>query len=255
MSNFQIPELIEDLTKAVHQRFEEVSLKGSGWMVKKIIEAHFHISRYQPIGGGDSTYVELPLEIQNKRAVLNIRNTDNECLLDCVAASLDHCADIVGDRQSNPNTYRATKATFDTTGLSFPTPVLQIKTFEKNNLVNINVYDYKNGHISPVRFSKFQFGEPINLLLYKGHYCLIKNLNSLLCHLNKCHRITFFCPYCIHGYSRRDLLAKHLPHCPKSGIRTTLPTGKEATMEFRNIHKQLAQPLLVFLTLKRSCLK
>lgn len=48
--------------------------KGSGWTIKDIINLDVHLCPYTPITAG--TYKPLPPQITTKKAVINIKNTD-----------------------------------------------------------------------------------------------------------------------------------------------------------------------------------
>ena len=53
-------------------------------------------------------------------------------------------------------------------------------------------------------------------------------------HANK----TYFCTYCLHGFSREDLLEKHKPLCKNYGIQhTVLPDEQKQVDEVCEHHK------------------
>ena len=54
-------------------------MKGSGWVLDKIIKLDLHIHKYTPIGG--STFIPLPHKLKIKKAILNVKNKDNKCFL------------------------------------------------------------------------------------------------------------------------------------------------------------------------------
>jgi len=62
-----------DIDLAIEMRF----LKKSGLRVKKVEEIHIHYNRYNPTRGG--SYIQTPEWIANKKACINIKNTDNTC--------------------------------------------------------------------------------------------------------------------------------------------------------------------------------
>ena len=51
-------------------------LIGSGWLVDRLIHLEIHIAEYDPLRA--SAHLPLPAWIVKKRAVLNIKNSDNE---------------------------------------------------------------------------------------------------------------------------------------------------------------------------------
>ena len=57
---------------------ESWSVKRSGWVLQRIMLAYVNVARYQPLRGG--TYLDLPQKLKNKKAIINVRNRDKECL-------------------------------------------------------------------------------------------------------------------------------------------------------------------------------
>ena len=50
---------------------------GSGWKLHSIIRLELHTVRYNPLRG--ETWVPLPKELANKKAIINPKNEDNKC--------------------------------------------------------------------------------------------------------------------------------------------------------------------------------
>ena len=57
---------------------EGLSAKGSGWALERIMVACVNVAGYQPLNEG--TYLPHPASLANKKAIINVRNKDNECL-------------------------------------------------------------------------------------------------------------------------------------------------------------------------------
>ena len=53
--------------------------EGSGFTLKSVQECTVNVATYDVIGG--SSFIELPAYIQNKKATVNIKNTDDKCFL------------------------------------------------------------------------------------------------------------------------------------------------------------------------------
>ncbi|VVC46506.1 Hypothetical protein CINCED_3A013859, partial [Cinara cedri] len=86
---------------------------------------------------GGSSFIQLPLSIQNKRAVINPKNIDEECFKWAILAK--HVTGINRYRVGSNYTEHENKYNFS--GITFPTPLSDIKKFEKNNSnVSVNVY-------------------------------------------------------------------------------------------------------------------
>ena len=62
---------------------------GSGWRLHSIIRLELHTVRYNPLRG--ETWVPLPKELANKKAIINMQNKDNKCFLWCVLRALNPC--------------------------------------------------------------------------------------------------------------------------------------------------------------------
>ena len=91
---------------------------------------------------------------------------------------------------------------------------MDIPQFERLNNVLISVYAYQvaggqEGFIYPLKASK-ELNEPhVNLLLIAdddtSHYCFIKDFGRLVgSQYNKDNRKTYFCRFCLHGFSSRS---------------------------------------------------
>ena len=52
-----------------------------------IIKFELHTVRYKPLRG--ETYIPLPKELADKKAIINIQNKDNKCFLWCVLRALN----------------------------------------------------------------------------------------------------------------------------------------------------------------------
>ena len=60
---------------------------GSGWRLYSIIKLELHTTIYDPLRG--ETWIPLPKELANKKAIINIKNKDNKCFLWCVLRALN----------------------------------------------------------------------------------------------------------------------------------------------------------------------
>jgi hypothetical protein len=57
----------------------------------------------------------------------------------------------------------------------------------------------------------------------------------------------FYCRYCLHGFIRDDLLQEHEPHCCQHGAqRIELPNEDNASLYFKDYHKQLKVPFVIY---------
>ena len=134
--------------------------------------------------------------------------------------------------------------------IDMPMQLKHIPKFEKQNEISVCVFGYEKG-VYPLHISKHRFPTHVNLLLIHSgdnhHYCLIKNLDRLLSHQNKHHGHTYFCPYCLHGYTSKELEAKHRPYCEIHGPqKIKMPTETEKILKFKNFAHQLKVPVVIY---------
>ncbi|KAK3795736.1 hypothetical protein RRG08_027294 [Elysia crispata] len=242
-----------EITAALRQAFPRVletlekwTQRGSGWAVVQVHTLWLDIARYQPLRGG--SYIPLPKKLQDKKAVVNVKNGDDHCLRWALRSALFQAAK---DPQ-RPAKY-PTEDGLDFTGIEAPTPISQIGMVERQNNLAINVFGWDKGVIVH-RLSKQPEDMPrTNLLLIekagKFHYTWIKNLNRLLYDQSKHREKKHFCERCLHGYSREDLLEDHKPECQGIGqtaARVEMPEEGKNKFTFQNHHKQLPAPYIIY---------
>ena len=76
---------------------------------------------------------------------------------------------------------------------------------------------------------------------------MIRNLSRLLASFTKHKGKKFFCDYCLHGFTRQDLLEQHIPHCHKNGPqKIRMPSDNNDILYFKDIHKQLKVPFVIY---------
>ena len=206
------------------------------------------IAVYTPLHG--SSYVKLPKELHDKKAILNIQNDDQKCFVWSVLAALHPV-----NRKDQPHRlhhYRPFEGELNVNGIEFPVKVSDIPKFEKQNpALSINLFGYEEKELFPLYITKEKKENHVNLMLISSnetkHYCLIRNLNRLWFSLTKYKGKKFFCVYCLHGFLREDLLLEHEPHCSKNGPqRIKLPDENNDVLYFKDVQKQLKVPFVIY---------
>ena len=95
------------------------------------------ISKYQPLRG--SSYIVLPKYINAKKACINVKNKDDNCLRWTL-----HSARFPADNHTYRISSYPSEDGFNFDGIDFLTPINQIKKVEKQNKMAINVFGYTN---------------------------------------------------------------------------------------------------------------
>ncbi|KAL9962348.1 hypothetical protein ACROYT_G031442 [Oculina patagonica] len=117
---------------------EAWSERGSGWVVERITRAYTYVARYRPLRGG--TYLPLPPKLANKKAIINVQNSDNQCLKWALRAALFPPAN--GKDPQRTSKYPVDDG-INYNGIDFPTPLKQIDRLEaQNRNLAINVFGW-----------------------------------------------------------------------------------------------------------------
>ena len=244
----ELNHFLNQFVDEVRGEIEAWSQRGSGWVVDEILEAFINVARYQPLRGG--TYMPLPKELGNKKAIISVKNRDDMCLRWAIRAHLFPARTHVDRVSSYP-----TNDGLDFTGIDFRTPVSQNAKVERQNPnLALNVFGWEKNEVIVYRLSEQAGNIPrINLMLVKkgenSHYSYVKRLTALLYDQTRHNESKHFCERCLHAYSRKELLEKHKPECKgplKTSTRTEMPKEGENKTSFTNHHKQMKEPYVVY---------
>ena len=258
LNESDIDETLDTVFPKLQESLEKWTNKGSGWVVNRIETLWLNIARYQPFRGG--SYLILPEYLKNKKAIINVKNKDDNCLRWALRSAIFPTPH--GKHPDRPTSYPQEEDGLDFNGIQAPTPVSQIEKVEKQNNLAINVFGWEEEKIIIYKMSKQSDSIPrINLLLFsrkweegeemveKWHYTWIKDLNRLLYDQSKHHERKHFCDRCLHGYSREDLLKSHKSDCMgigKTGVRIDMPEKGQNILEFKNWHRQMPVPFIIY---------
>ena len=251
---------------------ESLQGKGSGWVFDEVSHFDILINVYKPLAG--SSWIPLPKFLASKKAIINLKNDDQECFKWCVVEGM---YPQKRDRDRITKTSKANAELFNWDGINFPVKPSQINLFEKNNSgVAINVLGYSKGDgIYPIRISKkatnpltsntqqesrFCSLTVINLMLLsnessesdqseegKQHYVLINNLSRLVgMQTNKHNGKTHICINCFNTFSLEKSFKEHIEVCLfNDSVKIEMPK-KGSNIEFKNYAKKLKVPFVIY---------
>ena len=123
----QLREQLNMAMESVEERMSTFMQAGSGWTLQENHALALEMVDYQPLGG--SSYVELPKDIYDKKAIVNVKNQDQECFKWSILAAL-HPAEHHAERIAH---YQEYKDELNFNGIDFPMSIDQITKFEKLN--------------------------------------------------------------------------------------------------------------------------
>ena len=251
--------------KLLNVMFEEVlenmarfQRRGSNWRFEEVLKLEIHLVGFVPLKG--NSWIPLPETISKKKAVINMKNEDNECFKWCVTRALNpvehHPERITQDlrRQSEELNWR---------GIEFPMKIDQIDKFERmNERISVNVFYYDEG-VLPLRIPRVEKEHQIDLLLItsggeveenergketeKKHYCLIKNLSRLLSsQVTKHEKALVFCRRCLNHFPNEEKLNTHKEYCSQKDIVKVVMPKEGADILFRNLNRMMKLPIVVY---------
>ena len=225
-------------------------MQGSNWLFDSIIALEVHTVKYEPLRG--SSYIKLPDVLAKKKAIINMKNKDDECFKWCVTRALNP---VTRDGERITKILRKQSEKLDWSGITFPLELKNIDRFEKQNeTISVNVYGYE-GRVYPLKISDYVYQPDrihhVNLLLIfdgeKKHYCLIKSMSRLLsAQISKDQHKKFFCLRCLNPFGTQELLNKHEEYCSDNeAVRIEMP-GENTVIGFKNHYRKIRHPFVIY---------
>ena len=238
------------MTERILEKIATFQSMGSGWRLYSIIKLELHTTIYDPLRG--ETWIQLPKELANKKAIINMQNKDNKCFLWCVLRALNPREK---DSQRIDKKIKEKENTLNMDGIEYPVSLKDIDKFEKQNpTISITVFGYKEKGVHPLRNSDNTDREhKIRLMLIEKdgvkHYCLVKNVSRLLSsqvsnHKEKHH----FCLRCLNPFWTHKSLNKHLEYCSNhEAVKIEMPEkGKNDILKFKNYCNSEKVPFVIY---------
>lgn len=228
--------ICEDFFKSILTKTSEFSERASGWALFSVGDLEVNIAKCSFLKGGCDSIFELPKFIANKKAVISIQNSDDKCFIYSVMIGLYPAKNNVNKIESYPDYTKI----FNLENISFPVKINDVKIFERQNNLSINVYYFENGEnkiSGPLYFTQNRLKRHVNLLLIESltdsqcyqHYCFITDLSRLTSsQISQNQYKKFFCDACLNYFSTKEKLDRHSKlDCIK--VVTELPTEEVVT--------------------------
>ena len=237
-------ELYDTMVDRILENIAKFFIETSDVRFHSVIKFELHTVSYKPLRG--ETWVPLPKELADKKAIINMQNKDNKCFLWCVLRALN-------PKELNPQRIdkklMGKENTLNMEGIEYPVSLKDINKFEKQNpTISITVLGYEGKNVYPLRNSTNTEREhDINLMLIeKGgvkHYCLVKCISRLLSSQASNHDgKLYFCSYCLNSFWCQKSSNEHKEYCNEYEA-----VPKKGTMlEFKNYDRREKVPFLVY---------
>src|SRR5258708_6082285 len=221
--------------------------QGSNWRFKAVVKLDINTITYKPLKG--SSYIKLTPFLANKKAIVNMKNEDDQCFKWCMTRALNP-VDKNQERITKELRIQADKLKWN--DIKWPTSLNDINKFEQNNPgISINVYMCEYKKVDQLRVS--EVCDPIkevDLLLISNdttkHYCLIKNFSRLMTAQTGGNNTLHYCRRCLNSFKEIKYLDKHIEYCKEqNAVRIELPK-RGAMLRFKNDKRSMTVPFIVY---------
>ena len=243
-----IDEIIDEAFSKLLKEKSEFQAKGSGWSLSEVIGLELRINKYNPLRG--STYIELPVKIQNTKSVINVKNNDHYCFKYAIWSKniIDH-PNLVWNY--NNNEFRNA---YNWDCIKYPVDLKDIAKFERHNNISINVFGLTDkSNVYPLKIVNEELADHRDLLFITndrtGHYCWIKNFERLIrSQITKHQHRVFICKRCLTHFNDINRFEMHSELCKGTGepSKIILPNNKEKILKFKNIGNTFRLPYVIY---------
>ena len=250
LENTDVEEVYNEMVDEIETSIQKAeNAEGSGWVLERIINITLHTAKWDPLNAG--SYMELPTNLKNKKAIINMKNQDNECFKWCVLRALNpknnHPERVDKDLISKQDT-------LNMKGIKYPVSFRDIDRFESlNPNISITVLGYnQDERVYPLKVSKYTGCEhDITLMLIKdeenAHYCLVNNISALLASQINNHKGTRnICLNCLSSYKCKKSLDEHKEYCYNNECVKTIMPEPGTFLRFKNFLHSEKVPFVVY---------
>ena len=82
-----VNDMYDKASEKIPESMVKYQKEGSGWRPKRVVELEIYTTEYNPVGG--SSYIPLLEKLRGEKAVINMKNEDNECFKWSVTRALN----------------------------------------------------------------------------------------------------------------------------------------------------------------------
>ncbi|KAJ8672005.1 hypothetical protein QAD02_003264 [Eretmocerus hayati] len=236
---------------------EDFQEKDSGWSFGSIMNLQINNNRFKPMRSGGS-YIPLPQFIQTKHSCINIMNNDDQCFKWAILAALHPVP-----RNNHPNWinhYIQYQEELNMEGISYPVKIHQMRDFENQNEISVNVFGLERNDIIPLYKTMEEEEKHCDLLLLEeeeetgdellinSHYVLIKDLSRLVSsNLSRDKAKKYICHACLNYFPDASRLEDHKKLCDHMDeCRIIVPKPGNDVIEFKNYNHKEKAPFVIY---------
>jgi hypothetical protein len=253
----QINQALKNQNEEIKRRIDRYTVNGSGWTIEEIQRHYIMLAKYKPLAA--KSYIPLPAVIQNKKATINIKNTDDKCFMYCLGRALD----------PNPEkchlelVSKHLKAVCKNLGLEdikMPVSVKDIPKIETQFKISINIFGLDGTDVFPITRPKAGYDKHVDLLYIEdektNHYVLIKDFDKLNCNITKHKEKQHLCRYCMQHFTTKEILEKHVVNCIMiNGVQAVEMPKEKTEICFSSLHKSIPCPFVIIADIEALLIK
>ena len=250
LENTDVGEVYNEMADEIEASIQKVeNAEGSGWALEKIKNLTLHTAKWDPLNAG--SYIDLPANLKNKKAIINMKNQDNECFKWCVLRALNP---VEKHKDRVDKNLISKQDTLNMKGIKYPVDFRGIDRFESlNPNISITVLGYnQDERVYPLKVSKYTGCEhDITLMLLKdgenSHYCLVNNMSALLAsQINKHKGTRNICLNCLNSFKCKKSLDDHKEYCYNNECVKTIMPEPGTFLRFKNFLHSEKVPFVVY---------
>ena len=221
------------------------------------------VTDYQPLRAGKQ-YKKLPPYLEDKKAIVNVQNTDDRCFGYALLAGIMY-------NQVREHRYRVLHyinhfEEHHLDDIPYPVEPKDIPALELRLGYAINVYGYRDDdgrsrhtiytsrywdtlEQQGVEVPRVKEQTTYDLLYFKDHYAYIHNFNRFMGDYNQHEHTRYFCKRCITSFREEAQLDLHRQFCRHSEFCTTvfkMPDSQRNKLYFNSYRAQVRQPFVIF---------
>lgn len=243
----------KDIIEHIVKKVQEVMVEGSGFTLSRINQLRVQICKYEPLRGAG--LIELPKALKNKRSIINLKNTYDECFKWSILAAL-HYDEVYTKNRNKVNdaaSYRFWANELNFNEIDFPMRLDQIEKFdlEKKCICPCFLASKSIGktyvHLLMITEATPTYDNTLNVNA-NSHYCWIKNLSALVgMQMSKHEHKKWICDRCLIHFNSQDKLNKHKSACETMNeCAIVMPTVGSNYEKFTKFKNQLKIPFIVY---------
>ncbi|XP_065195842.1 uncharacterized protein LOC135827241 [Sycon ciliatum] len=85
-TSHEIDDSIQTAHSQIHRNIDKWIQNGSNWHINHIVGFYVDVAAYQPMKG--KSYIDLPNELKKMKAIINVKNKDDKCLMWALLSAL-----------------------------------------------------------------------------------------------------------------------------------------------------------------------